>query len=58
MTIEITRAPLTTGRVVSLLPWLPKLNRAFTNVEGAAMISASSPPIDFVSRKNFIMNKL
>ena len=57
MMLEITWEPLTTGRVVSVLPWLPKLNRSFTNVEGAAMISASSPPIDFVSRKNFIRNK-
>jgi len=58
MTLEITRDPITTGRVVSVLPWLPKLDRAFTNVEGAAMISASSPPIDFVSRRDFIRNKL
>ena len=57
MTLEITWDPITTGRVVSVLPWLPKLNRSFTNVEGAATISASSPPIDFVSRRDFIRNK-
>jgi hypothetical protein len=57
MTLEITRDPLTTGRVVSVLPWLPELTRAFTNTEGDTMISGSSPPIDFVSRRDFIRNK-
>jgi hypothetical protein len=55
MTIEITRAPLTTGRVVSVLPWLPSRDKNLRPSD--AKFSEDVLPVETIGRPSFIRNK-
>ena len=55
MTIEITRAPLTMGRVVSVLPWLPSRDKNLRPSD--AKFSEDVLPVETIGRPSFIRNK-
>lgn len=55
MTIENTRAPLTTGRVVSVLPWLPSRDKNLRQSD--AKFSKDVLPVEKIGRPSFIRTR-